>query len=57
MKNKNEPAELPTSEKTIKTKKKEPIPNKEQYKDSLLNYEYDEEDDGVDWETWLGLPH
>ncbi len=56
MKNKNEPAELPTSEKSMKTKKKEPISNKEQYRDSLLNYEYDEEDDGVDWETWLGLP-
>lgn len=32
-----------------------PLSNKEDSKekdeDSLLNYEYDEDDDGVDWET------
>ena len=38
-----------------KMEKEKPLSNKEDNKekneDSLLNYEYDEDDDGVDWET------
>ena len=36
-------------------KEEKPLTNKEEKKEkdenSLLNYEYDEDDDGVDWET------
>ena len=39
----------------VKMEEEKPLTNKEDHKekneDSLLNYEYDEEDDGVDWET------
>ena len=33
--------------------KEQPLTDKEEQKekDSLLNYEYDEDDDGVDWEV------
>ncbi len=40
-------------------KEEKPLPkreeNKEKDENSLLNYEHDEEDDGIDWETWLEL--
>ena len=39
----------------VKMEEKKPLANKEEKKEkeenSLLNYEYDEDDDGVDWET------
>ncbi len=35
----------------MKTKEEKLVPNKKVPEDSLVNYEYDEEDDGVDWET------
>ena len=39
----------------IKKEEEKPLTNKEDRKekneDSLLNYEYDEDGDGVDWET------
>ena len=50
MTGKNESKKLTIGE-TIKTKEVKLIPNKDEYEDSLLNYEYDEEEDGIDWET------
>ena len=39
----------------VKMEEEKPLTNKEEKKEtdenSLLNYEYDEDDDGVDWET------
>ena len=36
----------------VKMEEEKPLTNKEEKdEDSLLNYEYDEDDDGVDWET------
>ncbi len=39
----------------VKMEEDKPLINKEEKKEkdenSLLNYEYDEDDDGVDWET------
>ncbi len=39
----------------VKMEEDKPLINKEEMKEkdenSLLNYEYDEDDDGVDWET------
>ena len=39
----------------MKMKEEKPLTNKEEKKEkdenSLLNYEYDEDDDGVDWEV------
>ena len=39
----------------VKMEEEKPLTNKEERKEkeenSLLNYEYDEDDDGVDWET------
>jgi len=39
----------------VKMEEEKPLTNKEETKEknenSLLNYEYDEDDDGVDWET------
>ena len=40
----------------VKMEEEKPLTDKEEQqekeKNSLLNYEYDEADDGVDWETW-----
>ena len=39
----------------VKMEEENPLTNKEETtekdENSLLNYEYDEDDDGVDWET------
>ena len=39
----------------VKIEEEKPLTNKEERKEkeenSLLNYEYDEDDDGVDWEV------
>ena len=39
----------------VNIEQEKPLTNKEKTKEkdenSLLNYEYDEDDDGVDWET------
>ncbi len=39
----------------VRMEEETPLANKEEKKEkgenSLLNYEYDEDDDGVDWET------
>ena len=39
----------------VKIEKEKPLSKKENSKekkeDALLNYEYDEDDDGIDWET------